>query len=389
MRTEILNAILDQKPVDGLTHNFYKYPARFSPRFAREIIRHFSQPGDVIYDPFVGGGTTLVEARSLGRLAIGTDINALGVFISKVKTTKLSAQDIGLLVSWTDSVTSNVSLRNQSDRPMDWIERGYQTNISSRETWPIRKSIELFLSEIENLPAERHQDFARCVLLCTAQWALDCRSVIPTATQFREQFGLNMAEMLEGITEYSQEVRANKIEQKLGRDGVLCINTSVIGAEKIRVLQKYSPSLILTSPPYPATHVLYHRWQVQGRKETKAAYWIANESDGHYAPYYCMGERRREGNEDYFENVEKAFLSLSQIARPETLVVQMVAFPDPSWQLPRYLKALRKAGFREIKKKGSDYADGRYWRPVPNRKFHAVANGTGTSNEVVLFHKLA
>jgi DNA modification methylase len=61
---ELLCAIEDQQPVmsvTGLTHNFYKYPARFSPSFARQIVLAFSSPGDLVFDPFMGGGTTLVE----------------------------------------------------------------------------------------------------------------------------------------------------------------------------------------------------------------------------------------------------------------------------------------------------------------------------------------
>jgi DNA modification methylase len=67
----LLDAISYQGLVSGFTHNFYRYPARFSPMFARGTIEAFSQPGDVILDPFMGGATTLVEARALGRHAIG------------------------------------------------------------------------------------------------------------------------------------------------------------------------------------------------------------------------------------------------------------------------------------------------------------------------------
>src|SRR4051794_10309193 len=84
---ELRAAIHDQEPVNGFTHSFYKYPARFSPLFARQLILAFSQPGDVVFDPFMGGGTTLVEARALGRNAVGTDISSLAVFLSEVKTT--------------------------------------------------------------------------------------------------------------------------------------------------------------------------------------------------------------------------------------------------------------------------------------------------------------
>jgi hypothetical protein len=52
----------DTQPVRGLTHGFYKYPARFSPAFARAAIRTFTHPGDLVLDNHVGGGTTLVEA---------------------------------------------------------------------------------------------------------------------------------------------------------------------------------------------------------------------------------------------------------------------------------------------------------------------------------------
>ena len=50
-------------------------PARFSPDLASAVIEAFSDPGDLVADYFVGGGTTLVEARLLGRLAFGSDVD--------------------------------------------------------------------------------------------------------------------------------------------------------------------------------------------------------------------------------------------------------------------------------------------------------------------------
>src|SRR5208337_2545074 len=85
--TNLITASQDNKTVRGLTHEHYKYPARFSPRFAHAAIEAFTRPGDIVYDPFMGGGTTLVEASALGRNTVGTDINSLAVFISKIKTT--------------------------------------------------------------------------------------------------------------------------------------------------------------------------------------------------------------------------------------------------------------------------------------------------------------
>src|SRR5262245_66672152 len=88
-----LEAIQTQQPVGGLTHNFYRYPARFSPLFARAAIEAFSRPGDVVCDPFMGGATSLVEARALGRHNLGCDISSLAAFRGRAKTAPLRARD--------------------------------------------------------------------------------------------------------------------------------------------------------------------------------------------------------------------------------------------------------------------------------------------------------
>jgi len=80
----VIVAARNSAPVRGLTHSFYKYPARFSPIFASAVIQAFSEPGDLVLDPHVGGGTTIVEALAAGREAVGVDISTLAEFVSGV-----------------------------------------------------------------------------------------------------------------------------------------------------------------------------------------------------------------------------------------------------------------------------------------------------------------
>ena len=167
---EFLNAVHSRQPVAGLTHGFYRYPARFSPLFARAVIEQFTKPGDVILDPFMGGGTTLVEARVSGRRAIGVDINALAVFVARVKTASYAANDLATLRSWVDSLTGRLNLHSSPLRATEWVELGYQRNINGRSTWPIRKTLELALARTNKLPTQKLQRFCRCALLKTAQW---------------------------------------------------------------------------------------------------------------------------------------------------------------------------------------------------------------------------
>ncbi len=50
------------------------HPATFPISLARKVIELFSHRGELILDPFVGSGTTLVAARDCGRNAIGFDL---------------------------------------------------------------------------------------------------------------------------------------------------------------------------------------------------------------------------------------------------------------------------------------------------------------------------
>ncbi len=69
------------------THQMHAFAARCPAPVARWAIDTYSGPGDVVLDPMVGSGTTLVEARLCGRQAWGCDIDPLARLIAKVKAT--------------------------------------------------------------------------------------------------------------------------------------------------------------------------------------------------------------------------------------------------------------------------------------------------------------
>jgi hypothetical protein len=76
--------------------------------------------------------------------------------------------------------------------------------------------------------------------------------------------------------------------------------------------------------------------------------------------------------------------SVAAVANKCTVIVQMVAFSDPSSQLPRYLETMEEAGLQEMflpALKGK--ADGRLWRSVPSRRWYSDQRGeTPGSQEV-------
>ena len=62
-----------------------KYRGNWSPYIPRNVILRYSQEGDTVLDPFVGGGTTAVEAKLTNRNFVGFDINPEAVGLSRQK----------------------------------------------------------------------------------------------------------------------------------------------------------------------------------------------------------------------------------------------------------------------------------------------------------------
>jgi hypothetical protein len=57
------------------------YRACFKPQLPRFFIERLTRPADVVYDPFAGRGTTLIEAALHGRRPIGCDVNPLSAVL--------------------------------------------------------------------------------------------------------------------------------------------------------------------------------------------------------------------------------------------------------------------------------------------------------------------
>jgi len=72
-----------------LTHDLHPYPAKFIPQIPGHCISRLSLPGELVFDPFGGSGTTALEAVRLGRRALSVDANAVGTLIGRVKTCNL------------------------------------------------------------------------------------------------------------------------------------------------------------------------------------------------------------------------------------------------------------------------------------------------------------
>lgn len=87
------------------THGMHRFPGKFIPNLPRYLIRSVlpNDPNRVVFDPFCGSGTTLVEAALEGRPALGIDIDPLAVLVAKAKTRLLVEPELEELEShWAE-----------------------------------------------------------------------------------------------------------------------------------------------------------------------------------------------------------------------------------------------------------------------------------------------
>ncbi len=370
-------------------HEFYRYPARFSPRLVAACIEQFTDSGDLVFDPFGGGGTSAVEAQLLGRHCVCVDINSLANFITGAKVRLYNDKSLKEVKAFAD-VIPKIKLKGLAQLEHVWPDRRYWINVSDKETWRIRNYIATALSEITHLEEEDAKILVKCALLRTGQWALDMRRSIPDVDEFRNELAKNLKAMAE-IAECHRQL----VIDKWGHPNEpLVLETAITDIPKnVEVLSRGNPRLVLTSPPYPGVYVNYHRWKIKSRRESPVPYWIVGSADGHGQSHYTMSARS--SISEYFRKLNSAFESLTSLMDQESWLVQIVGFPDDNSYLHRYLEVMESNGLLEYRfnELSTNSTDGRLWRQVPGRRWwvsaKALSNSTpGTSREVILFHRL-
>ena len=104
-------------------HALHPYLGKYVPQLVEVFLGRYFAPGDRVYDPFVGSGTTLVEANVFGCHAIGSDISAFNCLLARVKTAtySLPALELGLKGALEDARRSQPT----KERATGWLKRWY------------------------------------------------------------------------------------------------------------------------------------------------------------------------------------------------------------------------------------------------------------------------
>jgi hypothetical protein len=89
-----------QRVANGLHEVSYR--ACFKPQLPRFFIDRFTAPGDTVYDPFMGRGTTVIEAALSGRTPAGCDINPLSAVLAEPRLSPPTVEEVASRLAGLD-----------------------------------------------------------------------------------------------------------------------------------------------------------------------------------------------------------------------------------------------------------------------------------------------
>jgi len=89
------------------------YRGNWAPQIPRNLFFKYTQEGDLVLDPMVGAGTTLIEAKLLNRDAIGIDINPQAIKLSK-EALKFEVENKSKQESYVDDARKLEKIANDS-----------------------------------------------------------------------------------------------------------------------------------------------------------------------------------------------------------------------------------------------------------------------------------
>lgn len=227
-----------------LTHDFHPYFAAFPPELVFRIINYHTRPKDVMLDPFMGGGTSIVEGVVHNRTVLGSDVSPLSKLICEVKSTpiKIREEQVMKLLS---NIRRSINIKRYMADPSEYSRITNVTKWFDMENLTELDSIYNCVCRIENTKFRKFATVAFSSILRKASNAKNaeqhlCIGKNKTKISPYEIFEKKIILMSEQMNVYYSTYKSHKPPKLFVKD-VRRIND---------VIAENSVDMIVTSPPY-------------------------------------------------------------------------------------------------------------------------------------------
>ena len=279
------------------THGIHPYPAMMIPQVARRLIQEYGSPGGVLFDPYCGTGTTLLEAFLTGSESVGTDLNPLARLIAKVKTTPIDIIQLDLALERfvdfeIDAVTSS---NGQVEAP----------NFQNVDYWfdgRVQRELTLIREYIDLIDDTAIADFFRVAFSLTIRktsWTKNSEfKLVRIPPESMKDHNPDVLSTMVGILTHNRDAVLqlnNALDQASPLPSIYGFN-SVAGIPR-NVIDRECVDLIVTSPPYGDSRTTVAYGQFSRLSSQWLGYENANRIDN-----ALMGGSKDQG--DVFFNYE-------------------------------------------------------------------------------------
>lgn len=260
----------EEEDVMSDVHGFHSYPARLHPLTARRLIEGFSAVGARVMDPFCGSGTVVLEAKALGREALGSDLNPLAVELSWLKSRSPVPKLVAEMVAAAASI-AEVAEERRYAKAEPYLRYGQD----ERERYPIHILLELDSLNygINQVPGSEAKRMLRLVIssmltkLSHSEGDTTRRHAprrLPAGFAI-QLFHQKSEELAQRLTHYRERVVPKAPRAYVGMND----------ARDLKHIESDTIDLIITSPPYPGVYDYLdhhmHRMRWLGLKPTRLA----------------------------------------------------------------------------------------------------------------------
>ena len=243
-------------------HGLHPYLGKFIPQLVEILLRYYFEPGQRVLDPFVGSGTTLVEANVLGIHSVGIDISEFNCLLAKVKTAKydlvkLRREIFNILERVKQAVSTQSPLQPSLMSSIREKTADYLTASDYLERWYAPQARLELLTYRRLIPEYEYQDVLKVILSRAARSArqvphyeLDWPKEPvrgPYYCHKHKRICYPVTEALKFLEHYSHDIyRRIKAFQTIRKE----VEVKVIHGDARTVELEGQFDGILTSPPY-------------------------------------------------------------------------------------------------------------------------------------------
>ena len=304
-----------------LSHDIHPYPAKFIPQIPRNLIARLSLPGETVWDPFGGSGTTALESILLGRQGVSSDVNPLAEVIGRAKLLTLTKEEDDYLRALAEELFIVAANEGSVRGALSQYERlgRYVPDIPNVGQWFHAQALEelsYLKARIGGFDSEKCQRLAN---VCLSKIILKA-SFQDSETRYarcQKEFPPGKVVRLFAGTLESALKKVRYLGTFL-RFRAARFLTADLRAE--RVVEPCSVDLIVTSPPYPNAndYHLYHRFRL---------FWLGydpRELARKEIGSHLRHQKEQTGIEDYLGEMEQCLRNMLAGLRPGRFAVMVI-----------------------------------------------------------------